>query len=201
LALAVGLMVLAEVLLVDLWTFSHYLAPLTVALSILGVQAIRIVVAAARGRFGGPRPSSVSVLLGLPVVLLALNAAGLMLRNNDRLWTTPTYDSGWCCFATASERSRVEQALNAREGRHVVFVRHPPEGYWGAEWVYNGASIDDGKIVWAREVSPEADCALRRYYSGRQVWVTYVHEKPARLTPFPDPSCVVSEAAATRGAQ
>jgi hypothetical protein len=77
-----------------------------------------------------------------------------------------------------------------------VFVRHPPEGHWGAEWVYNGASIDDGKIVWAREVSPEADCALRRYYSGRQVWVTYVHESPARLTLFPDASCAISDAAA-----
>jgi hypothetical protein len=201
LALAVGLAVLAEVLLVDLWTFSHYLAPLTVALSMLGVQAIRIVVAGARGRFGGARPGSVLLLLGLPVVLLAMNAAGLILRNTDRLWTTPTYDSGWCCFATASERSRVEQTLKDREGLHVVFVRHPPEGYWGAEWVYNGASIDSGKIVWAREVSPEADCALRRYYSGRQVWLTYVHESPARLTPFPDPACAVSETAATRGAQ
>jgi hypothetical protein len=196
LALAVGLAVLAEVLLVDLWTFSHYLAPLTVALSILGVQAIRIVVAGGRARLGGPRPGFVVLLLGLPVVLLAMNAAGLLLRNTDRLWTTPSYDTGWCCFTTVSERSRVEQALNAREGRHLVFVRHPPEGHWGAEWVYNGASIDDGKIVWAREVSPEADCALRRYYSGRQAWVTYVHESPARLTLFPDASCAISDAAA-----
>jgi hypothetical protein len=196
LALAVGLAVLAEVLLVDLWTFSHYLAPLTVALSILGVQAIRIVVAGGRARLGGPRPGFVVLLLGLPAVLLAMNAAGLLLRNTDRLWTTPSYDTGWCCFTTVSERSRVEQALNAREGRHLVFVRHPPEGHWGAEWVYNGASIDDGKIVWAREVSPEADCALRRYYSGRQAWVTYVHESPARLTLFPDASCAISDAAA-----
>jgi hypothetical protein len=196
LALAVLLVVLAEALLVDLWTFSHYLAPLTVALTILGVQAIRIVVAAARRQFGGPRPGFVLLLLGLPVVLLGLNLAGVFLRNTDRLWTTPTFDTGWCCFPPRSERAAVEQALDARQGRHLVFVRHPPEGYWGVEWVYNGASIDDGKIVWAREVSPQADCALRRYYSDRQVWVTYVHEQPARLTPFPDPACEASGAGA-----
>jgi len=189
LAIAVFLTVLAPAALVDLWSFSHYMAPLTAPLTILGVQAIRVVVAGARGRVGGPRPGFVFLLLGLPAVLLGLNLAGVFLRNTDRLWTTPAYDTGWCCYGLRSERARVEQALNGREGRHLVFVRHPPEGYWGAEWVYNGASIDDGKIVWAREVSPEADCALRRYYRDRHVWVSYVHEQPARATPFPDTAC------------
>jgi hypothetical protein len=128
-------------------------------------------------------------MAGMPVVLVALNLTGLFLRDTDRLWTTPSYDTGWCCYSLRSERARVEENLKARAGKHLVFVRHPPEGYWGAEWVYNGASIDESKIVWAREVSPEADCELRRYYSDRQVWVTYVHEQPARVTPFPDPSC------------
>jgi hypothetical protein len=189
LSFAVIFSLLAEAFLVDLWTFSHYLAPLTVALAILGVQAIRIVVAAGRKRFGGPRPGFVLLLLGLPIVLAGLNVAGLLLRNTDRLWTTPTYDTGWCCFGPRSERARVEEFLEGREGRHLVFVRHPREGFWGVEWVYNGASIDDGKIVWAREVSEGSDCALRRYYKGRQVWVTYVDEQPARAMPFPDLLC------------
>jgi hypothetical protein len=191
LLVAIALSVLTIVLIVDLWTFSHYFGPLTVALTIAGVQALRIVVAAARRRFGGPRPGYVMLLLGLPALLLALNLLGLFLRNTDRLWTTPTYFTGWCCFSFPSERARVEQSLNAREGRHLVFVRHPAEGFWGAEWVYNGASIDSGKIVWAREVSPGADCALRRYYSDRQVWLTYVHERPAQATPFPAPGCKI----------
>jgi hypothetical protein len=195
LALAVVLTVLAEAVLVDLWTFSHYLSPLTVALAILGTQAIRIVIAGARRRLGGPRPGFLYLLLGLPVILAGLNLGGLFLRNTDRLWTTPTYDTGWCCYGPPSERARVEEELTALDGRHLVFVRHPPEGYWGAEWVYNRASIDDAKIVWAREVSPEADCALRRYYRGRQVWLAYVHEQPAHATPFPDPGCDTAGAA------
>ncbi len=199
LAVAVFLTVVTEVTVVDLWTFSHYLAALTVALTILGVQALRIVVAAARQRLGGARGGFVWLLLGLPAVLLALNIAGLYLRATDRLWTTPTYDTGWCCYAQRSDRARVEQSLDAIPGRHLVFVRHPPEGYWGIEWVYNGAAIDDGKIVWAREVSPESDCALRRYYSSRQVWVTYVDQQPAHATPFPDPACAVeNDGAANR---
>jgi hypothetical protein len=191
LILAIALPVLVVAFVIDLWTFSHYLAPLTVALTIAGVQAVRVVIAAARRRFGGPRPGYVLLLLGLPVVLLAMNLTGLFLRNTGRDWTTPTYFTGWCCFSFPSERARIEQTLNASDGRHLVFVRHPAEGYWGAEWVYNGASIDDGKIVWAREVSPESDCALRRYYSDRHVWVTYVHERPAHATPFPAPGCTI----------
>jgi hypothetical protein len=197
LALAVALAVLAEAVLVDLWTFSHYLSPLTVALAILGMQAVRIVIAGARRRLGGPRPGLAFLQLGLPVMLVGLNLVGLVLRNTDRLWTTPTYDTGWCCYGPPSERARVEQELTARDGRHLVFVRHPAEGYWGAEWVYNRASIDDAKIVWAREVSPDADCALRRYYRGRQVWLTYVHEQPAHATPFADAACDTSGAASS----
>jgi hypothetical protein len=191
LLLSVALTTLAILVIVDLWTFSHYFAPLTAALMIVGVQAIRVVMASARRRFGGPRPGYVFLLLGLPALLVALNLVGLFLRNTGRIWTTPYYSTGWCCYTFPSERARVERELDAQPGRHLVFVRHPAEGYWGAEWVYNGASIDGAKIVWAREVSPESDCALRRYYSGRQVWVTYVHEQPAQLTPLPDPGCAV----------
>jgi hypothetical protein len=189
LLLALVLTVVAMIVLVDLWTFSHYFAPFTVALTIAGVQAVRIAVASRRRRFGGPRPGFVFLLLGLPALLLALNLVGLFLRNTGRIWTTPSYFTGWCCYSFPSERARVERDLSKLPGRHLVFVRHPEEGYWGAEWVYNGASIDDAKIVWAREVSPESDCALRSYYGDRQVWLTYVHEQPGRAAPFPDPSC------------
>jgi hypothetical protein len=179
LGLAVLLALIAEAVLVDLWTFSHYLSPWTVALAILGVQGVRIAVAGAHRRFGGPRPSFPILLLGMPVVLAGLNLAGVFLRNTDRLWTTPTYDTGWCCYGPRGERARVEETLNAREGRHLVFVRHPSEGYWGAEWVYNRASIDDAKVVWAREVSPEADCDLRRYYPNpRFGLLTYTSARP-----------------------
>jgi hypothetical protein len=189
----VTLAVLAPLLIwllgMELWVYSHYLAPLTAAMTILGVQAIRIFVAGVRRRFPRLRLNSNLLLAGLPALLLVLNLVGLFLRNTDRLWTTPSYETGWCCFPALSERARVERILAGREGRHLVFVRNPPEGFAGTEWVYNGASIDDAKIVWAREISPDADCALRGYYPQRQVWVTYVGETPARAVPFPDPSC------------
>lgn len=189
LALVVLSTLLIWLLGVRLWAYSHYLAPLTAGLTILGVQAIRIFVAGVRRRFPRRRVNPAFLFVALPVLLLGLNLIGLYLRSTDRLWTTPFYDTGWCCFPRLSERARVERALRGREGRHLVFVRNPAVGLAGTEWVYNEASIDDAKIVWAREVSPAADCALRDYYPERRVWVTYVDESPAQATSFPDPSC------------
>ncbi len=187
--LAVFATLLIWLIAVKLGAFSHYIAPLTAGFLILGVQGIRIFVAGVRRRFPRYRVSPTLLLAGLPVLLLGVNLLGLYLRSTDRLWTTPFYDTGWCCPPGSSERARVERFLSSQPGRHLIFVRNPAEGMAGTEWVYNEASIDSAKIVWAREVSAEADCALRDYYSDRQVWITYVDEAPARATPFPDPSC------------
>jgi hypothetical protein len=188
-AVSVFVPLLTWLLTMKIWVYSHYLAPLTAGMAILGVQAIRIFVAGARRRFPQLQPNSTFLIVGLPVLLVGLNFLGLYLRNTGRLWTTPYYDTGWCCVPGTSERERVERILSERDGRHLVFVRNPPAGFAGTEWVYNKSSIDDAKIVWVREVSPTVDCALRAYYAYRQPWVTYVGESPARVEPFPDPSC------------
>ena len=38
-------------------------------------------------------------------------------------------------------------------------------------WIYDDADIDGSRIVWARDLGPERDAELARYFSGRQVWM------------------------------
>jgi hypothetical protein len=77
--------------------------------------------------------------------------------------------------------------LEATEGPHLVFVRydhrtHHPDN----EWVRNAADIDKSPIVWARELDPETNRALIRYYGNRRVWLLEPDLQPVRLRPYPE---------------
>ena len=53
----------------------------------------------------------------------------------------------------------------------VVFVRYAPVYDGRVEWVYNGADIDQQKLIWARDLGPEQDKQLLNYYPGRTFWL------------------------------
>jgi hypothetical protein len=82
------------------------------------------------------------------------------------------------------DRAKIVDRLKSLEGRHLVIVRYAPGHSFHNEWVYNGADIDHSKIVWAREISPEEDLPLLRYFSGRKVWLLEPDETPVALTPY-----------------
>ncbi len=56
------------------------------------------------------------------------------------------------------------------------------------DWVYNGADIDSEKVVWAREMGPDQDAELIRYFKDRHVWLVEPDEKPPKLSPYPLPA-------------
>ena len=58
--------------------------------------------------------------------------------------------------------------------------KHSPD----QEWVYNGADIDDSKVVWAREMDPKSDAQLTGYFKDREVWLLNADSKPARVVPY-----------------
>jgi hypothetical protein len=66
-------------------------------------------------------------------------------------------------------------------GKQLVFVRYyPPHEF--REWVHNAADIDGAQIVWARDLGPEENEKLRRYYPDRAAWLLEPDFRPARLT-------------------
>jgi hypothetical protein len=55
----------------------------------------------------------------------------------------------------------------------LVIVRYPSSD-WRAdeeEWVYNGADIDNQRVIFAHDLGEQENQALLRYYSGRQVYM------------------------------
>jgi hypothetical protein len=83
----------------------------------------------------------------------------------------------------------VENELEKLDGPQLVIVRYAPShDLRGLEWVYNAADIDGAKVVWAREMSPQENLELLRYFAGRHVWLVEPDKPPVRLVPYPLPT-------------
>ncbi|MEO8370987.1 MAG: hypothetical protein ABI806_17525, partial [Candidatus Solibacter sp.] len=82
------------------------------------------------------------------------------------------------------QRARVLRQLESMPGRQLAIVHYRADHNFFEEWVYNAASIDQAKVVWAHEMDPARDAELARYFSGRQMWVVDADARPATITPY-----------------
>ncbi len=55
-------------------------------------------------------------------------------------------------------------------GNHLIIVRYESGHSPHDEWVYNDADIDRAKVVWAREMDPQQNQKLLKYFANRQAW-------------------------------
>ncbi len=70
-------------------------------------------------------------------------------------------------------------------GRLLVFVRYSPRHLFQDEWVYNEASIDSARIIWARDLGPHENERLRTRYPNRQVLLLEPDVRPLpQLSPY-----------------
>jgi hypothetical protein len=69
--------------------------------------------------------------------------------------------------------------------RQLVIVRYQAQHDPLQEWVYNGADIDGSKVIWARDMGPEQNEELIRYYRDRRVWVVEVDDRAAKVEAYP----------------
>lgn len=81
-------------------------------------------------------------------------------------------------------RIAVNKALAAEPGQQLVIVRYSPHHIFQEEWVNNEADIDAARVVWARDLGPEQDQELLRYYPNRMVWFLDADEQPPALIPY-----------------
>ncbi len=166
---------------VVIWSNAHYAAPLTCAIYALIVQALRHL----RTMRISARP--VGLALSRAIVLLLVLDAGI---NAFRGVCDPLL---WPCEGDPS-RAAIAEKLRHTPGKHLIVVRYTEDHNIHDEWVYNGADIDDAKVLWARELSPQQNSKLFAYFKDRQIWLatpdednTYLeHYTPPNPQPDPD---------------
>ena len=156
-------------LLLTSGAWPHYVAPAAPLWFVLGVEGSRrlgLVRLRDRrlGRILGP------VLLLLSIVWLVLFAALFPRMMGKLRW--------------AESRTGLVAQMERMEGDHLVLVRYWKGHAWYKEWIFNEADIDGARIVWARELTPEANRRLLDYFEGRRVWLVEADREPPLLLPY-----------------
>ena len=83
-----------------------------------------------------------------------------------------------------ARRILVARQLAGIPGKLLVFVRYTPQHIFQDEWVYNQAALDTARVIWARDLGPEEDEKLLRYYPGRTALLLEPDQRPPQLGPY-----------------
>ncbi|MEO8597405.1 MAG: hypothetical protein ABI759_29070 [Candidatus Solibacter sp.] len=159
---------------VNTWFYAHYAAPMTGLIYALVLQGMRHL--RARRAAGAAVARAV---VWTCVGMAALRACAQPLS----FYMPPDWPMTWYYTRPGNvQRARVLRELESMPGPQLAIVRYRPGHNFFEEWVYNAASIDAAKVVWAHEMGSDADAGLLRYFSGRQVWLVDADARPAQLT-------------------
>ncbi len=173
-------------------------------LAVLGVFAVGTVLV----NFYSAHYSAPATGLFLAVVLLAMrqlrrwNAAGLFLARCIlvicvlvlvlRAAATPLhiplsefFEYAWYQKSSPEVgRAAIQRELETLPGGQLVIVRYQPDHKPFREWVYNDAEIDQAKVIWARDMGPEQNLELIRYFKDRDAWLLQADETPPKLAKY-----------------
>lgn len=83
--------------------------------------------------------------------------------------------------AQISQRKEIIENLQQQGGEHLILVRYAPKYSPMQEWVYNGANVDQSKVIFARELGESADQELLDYYPHRKTWLLEVDRNKIQL--------------------
>jgi hypothetical protein len=174
LALATFLLVTAGSFAV-IWSNAHYAAPLTCVVFVLAVQAIRYI----RTMRIGAR--SAGVAFARVIVMMLILDTGI---NVARGICDPLL---WPCEGDPS-RVAVADKLAHTPGKHLIMVRYEKDNHnIHDDWVYNGAEIDNAKVLWARDLDAGQNAKLFAYFTDRKVWLVTPDSDNTYLEPYTSP--------------
>jgi hypothetical protein len=158
---------------VQTWTLPHYFSPATGALYILLVQGLRYL-RLWRRRAGAPGRAIVRAipLIACGMILLRVAAAA------THTYIEPEWPRG------NLDRATMLQRLEQLPGGQLVFVRYGDHHDVDREWVWNRASIDKAKVVWARDMGEKDNQELVQYFADRQMWIIDGDDAHPRLVPY-----------------
>jgi hypothetical protein len=165
-----------------IWSNAHYAAPLTCVIVALTVQTIRHLRTMGNER----RPVGVALSRAIVILLLLETSATTALGNCDPL--------PWTCNGDPS-RLAIAEKLQHTPGKHLILVRYEQDHNIHDEWVYNGAEIDNAKVLWARELDAEQNAKLFAYFKDRKIWLVTPDSDNTYLEAYtsPDPQANSSE--------
>jgi hypothetical protein len=169
---------LASVLIavyIVVWSNAHYAAPATCLFFALVVQSLRHLRTMQAARFAWGKALSRAA-----ITLLLLNTITAAAQKDcDAL--------SWTCTGDQS-RTLVIKKLQAEPGKHLVMVRYNDDDVSvHDEWVFNGADIDDSKIVWARELDKTQNEKLFAYFKDRKIWLATTQDESLVFEPYQEP--------------
>ena len=139
------------------WTLPHYVAPAMCVVFAIFVTAMRNL------RLFEVRGYALGLFFSRLVVLgLALQTANAAVTGN-----ADPLDLGG---VRMDGRVEAIHKLEAIPGKHLVFVRYSKDHSVHREWVFNGADLENSRIIWARELDADQNQRVVEHYSGRKVW-------------------------------
>jgi hypothetical protein len=152
-------------LTIQLWpAHGHYAAPASGAVLLVLLQALR--------RLRHARNYAWLPWFTRAIVLVLF--LWMLVPVSNRLWNPYSFDNEFSIdssvFPKEIDRERLLAQLSRLPGKHLILVHYHVRDIPSKEWVYNRADIDNSKVVWARDMGPEANQELLRYYASRQVW-------------------------------
>ena len=109
---------------------------------------------------------------------------GVHFGRNEAIWNYESWDA--INYGDPDGRVAINDKLHKTGERDLVFVRYHPQ-HKITEWVFNAADIDSAKVIWARDLGFAENEKLRRYYSGRTIWLLDADAHPPLLEPYEEP--------------
>jgi hypothetical protein len=162
-----------------IWSNAHYAAPLTSVVFVLAVQAMR------RLRLFRVHGRPIGVALSRAIVLLLVLDTGI---NVARRICDPLF---WPCGGDPSRQLIAEKLANT-PGKHLILVRYEQDHNIHDDWVYNGAEIDNAKVLWARELDAVQNAKLFAYFRDRKIWLVTPDSDNIYLEPYTPPGVELS---------
>ncbi len=168
-------------LALNTWFYAHYAAPITGIVYALALQGLRHIRA---WRHHGRRVGIAVLRAGTAVcfAMIVLRVCAQPLA----AYMPPDWPMTWYYTRPGNtERARILTQLRRQPGLHLAIVHYRPGHDFFEEWVYNDASIDASKVVWAHESDTAGTRELTHYFHDRQVWLVDADASPATVTPLP----------------
>ena len=150
----------------------HYVAPIVPVIVALVVQGLRHL------RLYSWEGRPIGLFLVRAIVVMCV----LLVPVQVRILATAPQPGTFA--AIGPDRAAIEARLDSLSAPQLVLVRYHPDHDPLRDWVYNGADLDHAKIVWARDMGPNQNEELLRYYKDRRVWLLEADAPTPQVSPY-----------------